>query len=349
MLPPHHCMASHPGSPFVLVAPLEPASRALEAVLASLDPAPSVRRVARLQDAGDVLATAALVVVDEASLAAGDAARLARLRESAASPPPMLVLLADALGPGRGLVTLGAIPLLKPVVLEELLRAATQALSATGAAPPPTPASIRDGEWIRGLADELATPLATVSGYAQLMAQEKGGEAAGTRWDAVQDGLERLRRSVESLRAAGGARRARPKRGDLSALALERAAASRSVARISSSCSQPVPALLDEPIAAQAIDATLDFVLRATQGSVALATARAGADAVVSVSAEGATLDPAIGPRLFDPYASEDPPSGLLLAEARGLVRAHGGEARCSLKDGRLELRLHFPAAPNGG
>jgi signal transduction histidine kinase len=334
-------MPSTPGPLVRLVAPDDAVSAAVAALLSSLPGAPHVQRFSRVLDAiADPPPD--LLVLDEVSVAAGDAAAL-RAHARARAALRTVALLDDGLGAGRGLVASGAVPLLKPVVLEELVSVCRRLLEPSAAPPPREPGV--ELAWTRGLADELATPLATVSGYMQLLASEPANEPQAQRYDAIREGLERLRRTVESLRAAGGSRRPRPHRGNLTAIALERAASAPAVGRMVCRSSPPVAALVDEAIAAQVIDAVLDFALRATPGVVELSTDLDGSDAVVRIELPRPSIPAEMAARLFEPYALEEPASGLLLAEARGLTRAHGGEAHAQLRDGHLAIELRFPAA----
>ncbi|HKE01947.1 MAG TPA: hypothetical protein VKE69_13110 [Planctomycetota bacterium] len=339
-------MPPNPGPLLRIVAPDDPVSAALATLATSVAGAPRVERCATFEEALSMQPAPEAVIVDEASLRAGDAALLKAFKRAHAVS--ILVIVEDGSGPGRGLVAAGAEPLLKPLGVEETLAAFARVVARSAAAEPAADvaqAANPELPWARGLADEIATPLATVSGHVQLFAAAGGNGPEGARLRAIQEGLERLRRTVDGLRAAGGARRPRAHRGDLTAIALERAASAPAVARMVCRSHAPVAALVDEAIAAQALGAVIDFALRATPGLVELWTGLDGADAVASVVIPAPTIPAESVPALFEPYAIDSPPSGLALAEARGLVRAHGGDARAGMRSGTLAIELRFPAA----
>ncbi|MCR0984446.1 sensor histidine kinase [Roseomonas populi] len=213
--------------------------------------------------------------------------------------------------------------------------------------------------YVRGLAahisHEFKTPLASMRGAAELLAEHGEAMSAGERARfaaAIEDGVARLDRLVSGLlalaradmAAAGGRAALRP---------LADAAAARHPA-LRIAVSGEAEAAIAPQAAATVLDSLLGNALaHAGPGTaVTITLGQEATTATMTVSDDGPGLSPANAARAFDPFfttAREKGGTGLGLAIARSLVEGAGGRIELLPSDSGASFRIVLArAVPDG-
>ncbi|MFI2205962.1 ATP-binding protein [Streptomyces sp. NPDC020192] len=214
---------------------------------------------------------------------------------------------------------------------------------------------------------ELRTPLASIAGYAELMnrAPGPGGLGADLAWRRVSTESARMTGLVENLLLLARLPEARPSQTaevDLAVLLAEavreaRTAAPDHVWHLELPLEYLVSVTGDALRLRQAVTALLTNARVHTPPGTTV-TARiesAAGHHTVHIRDDGPGIPPALLPTVFDPFTRADTSrtrqglaeggSGLGLAVAAAITRAHGGSARVDSTPGRTEFTVEFPAA----
>lgn len=204
---------------------------------------------------------------------------------------------------------------------------------------------------------ELRTPIFSLGGFVELL-QDEDLDAETRRRFVGQLGqqIARLRKlSVDLLdlsRLEAGSLELRTETVDLAALARTVAdefepRLADSDARLELELSPPVEASCDPVRVAQILRILLDNALRHTPSGtgIVVSAARANGTARVAVRDDGAGIDPASVPRVFDPFftSGEVPGSGLGLAIAKELADHMRGRLAVDSAPGRTMFTLEIP------
>jgi two-component system sensor histidine kinase BaeS len=258
----------------------------------------------------------------------------------------------------------GAYDVRAPVPAVDELGALATAFNAMAASLEAT--ERRRSELIADLEHELRTPLATIEGYVEGLAD---GVVAPSRptWQVLEAQTRRLRRLVEDLSAVSRAeergatlhlRRVAPAELVRSAVAAAEPAYAAKGVRLCSDAAADLPAVqVDVDRMGEVLANLLGNALRHTPpaGVVTLAAARMSGGLRLTVSDTGEGIDPRDRPRVFDRFyrgersraRSGVEGSGIGLTIARALVEAHGGTI--TLADGSGEpgtrIEIDLPAA----
>ena len=220
------------------------------------------------------------------------------------------------------------------------------------------------GQMLSGVAHELNNPLASILGYAQLARATASNERSAARLAVLEQEAQRCRRIVANLLAF--ARRKEPERRPVSLRELVEAVVGLvsyplrvDSVTVETVFDPAVPAVLADPHDLQQTLLNLvtnaHHAIRSTgrAGTVRIET-RALPDGRVAwtVEDDGPGIDPAVRPRIFEPFVTTKPPgegTGLGLALAYSTIASHGGTVTVS--DGsrggaRFEILLPAMAAP---
>ncbi len=211
---------------------------------------------------------------------------------------------------------------------------------------------------------ELKTPLTSISGYAETLADET---PAGTHAEqfarVILENAHRMQRLVEELldlsRIESGGWRPTPERIDVGAVAREAWApftgrAQAHGVELALDIGATAETVTADPHAARQILTNLfDNALRYTPpgGRITVSAERQGSAALLAVQDTGSGIAPEHLPRIFERFYRADPGrsraeggTGLGLAIVKHLVEAHGGrvEARSRVGNGTT-IRMSFP------
>nr|WP_225938011.1 ATP-binding protein [Myxococcus sp. RHSTA-1-4] len=213
------------------------------------------------------------------------------------------------------------------------------------------------------LAHEIRNPLAAMKGSAQLLGQDRAADAMTVKLTGVLvREADRLSRLVEDF-----LRFARPPTPSRREVRLERLVVetmdmlrgdplARDVRLEVDVGGEPVHALLDPDQLQQVLLNLARNALQATgpQGLVRVVLKREGGEVALSVWNAGAPIPRADLPRLFEPFfTTREGGTGLGLATAHSIVRAHGGDIRVHSEEGAgtrfdvlLPASLERPESP---
>ena len=213
-------------------------------------------------------------------------------------------------------------------------------------------------ELLTDVAHELRTPLATVEGYLEGLADGVVPADAAT-WSLLQAETGRLRRLVDDLAKVSRAEERQldlhraPSRSGLLVTAAVQAAAPTYAAKgviLATKLDRRVPNIdVDPDRIAEVLANLLDNALRHTPtgGSVEVAAAGRGREVELVVTDTGEGIAPEHLERLFERFFRADPArartaggSGIGLAIARAIVEAHGGRIHAESEGPGLGARF---------
>ncbi|MFP2927904.1 ATP-binding protein [Pyxidicoccus sp. 3LG] len=209
------------------------------------------------------------------------------------------------------------------------------------------------------LAHEIRNPLAAMKGSAQLLGQDRAADAATVKLTGVLvREADRLSRLVEDfLRFA---RPPTPARREvrLDRLVLETMEMlrgdplARDVRLDVSTGGEPLDARVDPDQFQQVLLNLARNALQATgpQGWVRVVLERSGGEVVLRVWNAGSPIPRADLPRLFEPFfTTREGGTGLGLASAHSIIRAHGGDIRVRSEEGAgTEFTVILPVVEAG-
>ena len=189
------------------------------------------------------------------------------------------------------------------------------------------------------MAHELRTPLSGVRGEAELALAHAASDAElREALERVLAGTDRMAAVIDTLLVAARREGAGPL-GSCDAAAVVRALTEEPGVRVEVP-REPVPVGADQELVAAALHPLLENAVRHARRQVTVALERDGSEVVVSVTNDGAALDPEDAERIFAPGVSGTGGAGLGLPLARRLARAAGGDVVAVAPEPRFELRL---------
>jgi len=218
----------------------------------------------------------------------------------------------------------------------------------------------------RRLAHEIKNPLTPIQlAFQQLEArwrQAPGGDEAfgrllGDAGEIVRQEVGTLQRLVEEFSAFARLPDVKPEPADLSAFVeafLETSPQLAEAAEVSLvKAGGPVPVALDAGLMRRVLANLTENAVQAARPGRAvihLGVARTRDRAVLTVADEGPGIEPALRPRVFDPYVTtKESGTGLGLAIAKKIVLQHGGEIQVGERPGGgASFTLAFPLAAPG-
>ena len=196
------------------------------------------------------------------------------------------------------------------------------------------------------IAHELGTPLNSVLGYTQLLAQEPLSDIARRRLDVVAAQVQRIVDIID--RHLARARTSLPKhyRVELNRTVGETLELFKpifeqhGVAVAASLARQLTPVRGDDASLQRVLINLLDNALDALPdgGRVAVTTRTEGAAAVVEIADDGIGIAPEMLSSVFDLFVTTKPPgkgTGLGLAVSHEIIRSHGGRIHITSRPGR--------------
>ena len=193
------------------------------------------------------------------------------------------------------------------------------------------------------IAHELGTPLNSVLGYAQLMAQDGLPESARRRLDIVKTQVERMVEIINHYLTNVRSSFQKQDRVDINALIQDTLVLLKPIFQqhriaVKTELAESLPSLLaDGPSLQRVLINLFDNSIDAIQehGVVTVATRSCAASGsrpaglVITVSDTGAGISPEILPKVFNMFVTTKAPgkgSGLGLAISQEIVKGHGGE-----------------------
>jgi PAS domain S-box-containing protein len=226
----------------------------------------------------------------------------------------------------------------------------------------------RKSEFIAVLSHELRNPLAAIRTSLFLLENAPVGEVTRRAQEAIDRQVDHLVRLVDDLldvnRIAQNKIQLQRSRVDLNLVAREtiednREHLEQGGVRVEAALAGgPVPIDADRARISQVLTNLLSNAAKFTPagGTARVSVAVAGQHAVLTVADTGAGIDPALLPRLFQPFMQADRTLdraggglGLGLALVRGLVELQGGDvsARSAGPGHGAEFVVRFPLAPS--
>ncbi|WP_369392567.1 sensor histidine kinase [Streptomyces sp. CG1] len=212
---------------------------------------------------------------------------------------------------------------------------------------------------------ELRTPLASIAGYAELMNRGPGPGTADLAWRRIGAESARMTGLVENLLLLARLAEGRPLQSaevDLAVVVAEavrdaRTAGADHVWRVEPPLEFPLLVTGDGPRLRQAVSALLaNARVHTPPGTTVTVTLETTAGHhTLRVRDDGPGIPRDLLPAVFDPFTRADASrtrtglseggSGLGLAVAAAITRAHGGAVRVDSVFGRTEFTAEFPAS----
>ena len=209
------------------------------------------------------------------------------------------------------------------------------------------------GRLAAGIAHEIKNPLATIAGCAEAMQERLRGEfSAADRQEAAEDAAVvegeayRCKEILEGLLDFSRSQPSEPQRCDLDSLARRAVRLLRHNPRVDSMTIElniapdlPQPLVNEDQIVQVLLALVLNAADAAPRGRITI-SARCGlhGEAILSVEDDGPGVPREIQARIFEPFFTTKPTgqgTGLGLAVAYGLVKAHGGQLDLIPQSGR--------------
>jgi signal transduction histidine kinase len=216
------------------------------------------------------------------------------------------------------------------------------------------------------IAHELGTPLNSVLGYAQLIAQDGLSESARRRLDIVKTQVERMVDIINHYLTNVRSSFQKQDRISINALIQDTLVLLKPIFQqhrieVKTELAESLPSLLaDGPSLQRVLINLFDNSIDAIQerGAVTVATQSCAASGskpaglVITVSDTGAGISPEILPKVFNMFVTTKAPgkgSGLGLAISQEIVKGHGGEIEMTSVVGKGACaRVFLPSDDNG-
>lgn len=207
------------------------------------------------------------------------------------------------------------------------------------------------GRLSAGLAHEIRNPLAAMRLKAENALASDDPSRARASLQSTLEQITRLETLLRNLLATTHRKDLDVTEIDLVGLLQQRAGehwelAARKRVILNVPTSAPVFAECDEAEIARAVDNLLLNAIEASppDGKITLSVRRAEKFAVVRIDDQGAGVDEAVAPRLFEPFATgRAEGTGLGLAIVREIARAHSGEARYKRLEHGSAFEIELP------
>jgi PAS domain S-box-containing protein len=217
---------------------------------------------------------------------------------------------------------------------------------------------------LRGVSEELRTPLTSILGFTALLKEGPIPEEAGEYAGIIERNARRLEEAVagilEMAQVESGAIPLRPETLDIVAEVQEAAGLLRPMARAKGlelgvdAAARPIRGLADRGGLQRILRTLIDAGLKATnRGGVYLHVSATAADVELRVRDTGVGLDPAVLPYLFSGFHDAGwarDRSSVELALAKRLAEMLGGALHVESAPGQgTTFTLHLPLAPGPG
>jgi two-component system, NtrC family, C4-dicarboxylate transport sensor histidine kinase DctB len=212
------------------------------------------------------------------------------------------------------------------------------------------------------IAHELGTPLNSVLGYTQLLAQEKLSEGARRRLSVIETQVQRMGGIIQHYlsHTRGSPRKNQIRVDELirDTLVLLEPILQQQDVQVTTSLAESLPVLLgDEASLQRVLINVLDNAVNASQSGGRLkiaarsspsADAR-GAGIILEITDNGAGIAPELLPKIFDLFVTTKPSgkgTGLGLVVCQEIIKAHGGTIDITSQIGQGTcVRIFLPAA----
>ena len=212
------------------------------------------------------------------------------------------------------------------------------------------------------IAHELGTPLNSVLGYTQLLAQEKLSEGARRRLSVIETQVQRMGGIIQHYlsHTRGSPRKNQIRVDELirDTLVLLEPILQQQDVQVTTSLPESLPVLLgDEASLQRVLINVLDNAVNASQSGGRLkiaarsspSTDARGAGIILEITDNGAGIAPELLPKIFDLFVTTKPlgkGTGLGLVVCQEIVKAHGGTIDITSQIGQGTcVRIFLPAA----
>jgi len=210
------------------------------------------------------------------------------------------------------------------------------------------------GRFARGVAHEVNNPLATLSGWVQILVSETDeNDPRFNTFEVMQQELDRVAKVVQDLLAFSG--QPSPQRDEVDINAIVRGLVRSREAdgiKCKAQLDRALPKVYANPEQLrEAIARIIDFAcarLKGNEGAEITTRADRSEGVVLTLSASSTDVNDETLNNMFDPfYSSNGEPSegGLGLAISYGIIKGLGGSVGADLDAGNLVFTLSVPAA----